>query len=181
MPDEHYFLGPEPPSLPPHLLHLLGEVPPAPAALYGTRRPAADSAMQAVLRTELQRLQQLQGLQGLPMSEGLQGLPLERSGAPGVEGLREGAGSSADGGGRSRGEYIDHSALEHLCVSMDWSHGGQGGQAAAGRASLPPAVALSVTHRYRGRVIETVLVKPLAGFDARLHPAPLPGVPAGPL
>ena len=60
-------------------------------------------------------------------------------------------------------------------------HGGQGGQAAAGRASLPPAVALSVTHRYRGRVIETVLVKPLAGFDARLHPAPLPGVPAGPL
>ena len=186
MPDEHFFLAPEPPSLPPHLLHLLGEVPPAPAALYETKLPAADTAMQAALRSELQGLHGLQGLQGmqgvqgLPMSEGWQGLPLERSRAPGVEGLRLGAGCAAEGGGRSRGEYIDHSALEHLCVSVDWSHGGQGGQAAAGRASLPPAVALSVTHRYRGRVIETVLVKPLAGVDAPLHPAPLPGVPAGP-
>ena len=97
MPDEHFFLAPEPPSLPPHLLHLLGEVPPAPAALYETKLPAADTAMQAALRSELQGLHGLQGLQGmqgvqgLPMSEGWQGLPLERSGAPGVEGLRLGA------------------------------------------------------------------------------------------
>merc|ERR1740133_677465 len=126
---------------------------------------------------------ELQGLQGLPMPEGV---PLQRSGVSGImEGMRlaEGAGDAAEHVAQSRGEYIDHSALEHLCVSMDYSHGGgpQGGHAAAGRSSLPPAVALSVTHRYRGKVIETVLVKPLpvqAGLDAA---RPAPWRPCGPV
>jgi hypothetical protein len=176
-PDEHFFLGPEPPSLPRHLLHLLGGVAP-----HAIEPPAAHAAMQGMQWGELQ------GMQGLPMPEAP---PLLHSGVSGVMegvGLGEGVGSSAEHSEQSRGGHIDHSALEHLCVSMDW-HGCQAGQAAAGswagcRSSLPPAVALSVTHRYRGRIIETVLVKPLpgarlAGIDAPMHPAPLPGVPVG--
>ena len=176
-PDEHFFLAPEPPSLPPHLLHLLGDVAP-----HAAEPSAADAAMQEMPWGDLL------GLQGLPMPMPMpEGPPLQHSGVSGImEGMRlgEGAASSAEQSEGSRGEHIDHSALEHLCVSMDWSHGCQGGEAAAGRSSLPPSVALSVTHRYRGRVIETVLVKALpgarlAGVDAPLHPAPLPGVPVG--
>ena len=174
-PDENFFLAPEPPSLPPHLLHLLGDISQHAAE---AEPPAADTMLQGGMQWG-----ELQGLQGLPMPEGV---PLQRSGVSGImEGMRlgEGAGDAAEHVAQSRGEYIDHSALEHLCVSMDYSHGGgpQGGHAAAGRSSLPPAVALSVIHRYRGRVIETVLVKPLpvqAGLDAA-RPAPPPGVPVG--
>jgi len=144
-PDENFFLAPEPPSLPPQLLHMLG-------APHG-REPAADAMPQG-----------MQGMHGRPMPEGL---PLQRSGVSGIMddmSLGEDACDAALLGEQSRAEP-PHSALLHLCVSMDWSHscqpqgGGSRVQAAAGCLSLPPAVALSVTHRYRGKIIETVLVK----------------------
>ena len=56
-------------------------MPPAPAALYETKLPAADTAMQAALRAELHGLQGAQGVQGLQGVQAVQGA----QGAQGVQ------------------------------------------------------------------------------------------------
>ena len=168
VPDDDFFVAPEPPSLPPQLQHLMG-------APHGP--PAGDGGPMAVA--------------GAPGGWVPEGLPLQRSGVSGImdemrlsEGEIESESDAPPPGAPSWAE-VSHSAVGHVCVSMDWSHADPGscqprggeptGQAAAGHPSLPPAITLSVTHRHRGRVIETVLVRPARPCSAeqlrRLSPA----------
>jgi len=106
----------------------------------------------------------------MPGGATLRGLPQLRSGVTGImEHMRlsEEACEATLFGEQSHAEP-SHSALQHLCVSMDWSQadpassqaeGDPRGQAMLGSSLHPPSITLSVKHRHRGKIIETVLVK----------------------